>query len=880
MKRSPSALLLLFCCVFLLKSFEGFTQDPNNLSPSDLNSVNIDELSDEQIQRFLDRAQESGLTLQQLELVAKQRGMSSTQIAKLRNRIRQIQLGTQEGEEEIVSPTDRLRQSAEEQEDEYSFFTFLNEVDSLDQSDRLEIFGMNIFKSSDIAFEPSLNVATPETYVLGAGDEIIIDVYGASEITYQEIISPDGNILISGIGPISLSGITLKEAKNRIFNKLSGIYSGVRGNNPNTFLQVTVGQVRSIKVNVVGNVVQPGTYNLSSFASAFNALYFAGGPTENGSFRQIEVYRLGERIAILDVYKYLFLGEDSQNPQLQDQDIVIVKPYVNRVKLAGKVKQPAIYELRDGETLDFLISFSGGFNEGAFKEFLTIDRVGDKERKVLTVKLENFVHAKLQNGDSLYVSKVLDTYTNRVKLNGAVNRPGYYELTNELSLSELINLADGLRKDAYLKRGNIIRLNDKLRLTNVTFDVEAVINGNQDILLSPDDRITIPSIFEIEDERTISIDGQVRNPGEYPFIDDMTVEDLINISGGLKDDATTIVEIARRLSSDEDLSRSSEIITLTIDKDLKVKPDGPGFKLKPFDLLLVKSTPYVRDHKVVRVEGQVNNPGYYALSSNEDKISDILERAGGLTQYGYAEGASLIRQTEYFRTQFEKEELKALVELKREEMEEKYLSENTSSSSEIHSFIEEEVVEYEKQLTEAFKIENPSNELEARIFRAQQLRKLLVRDSVSGSDELIERQAIGIDLVKILKNPGTGDDLILRDGDLISVPKKLETVQVQGEVLYPNTVRFSEGNGFKKYISAAGGFSTKAKVGKAYIVYANGSAKRTRSFLFFRSYPKVKPGADIIVPKREPKRKLSAQEVLGITSSLATMALIIDRLTN
>lgn len=881
MKRSPSALLLLFFCFFLLISFEGVSQDPNNLSPSDLNSVNIDELSDEQIQRFLDRAQESGLTLQQLELVAKQRGMSSTQISKLRNRIRQIQLGKGQADkqDQLVSPSDRLRQSNEDQEDEYDFFTFLNETDSL-KSDKLEIFGMDIFRSANIAFEPSLNVATPENYVLGAGDEIIIDVYGASEITYQEIISPDGNILISGIGPVSLGGITVKEAKRRIFNRLSNIYSGVKGNNPNTFLQVSVGQVRSIKVNVVGNVVQPGTYTLSSFASAFNALYFAGGPTNNGSLRQIEVYRQGKKMATLDVYKYLFLGDDSQNPQLQDQDVVVVKPFVHRVKLAGKVKQPAIYEIQDNETLDFLISFSGGFAAEAFKEFITIDRVGEREREVMTVKSGDFQNAKLQNGDSLYVSKVLDTYSNRVKLDGAVNRPGYFELTSELSLAELINLANGLREDAYLKRGNIIRLTDKLRLTNITFDVEAVINGSQDILLSPDDRITIPSIFDIEDEQTISIDGQVRNPGEYPFVDDMTVEDLVNISGGLKDDAATTIEIARRLSSDEDLSKSSEIITITIDADLTISPEDSDFKLRPFDLVLVKTNPYVRNHKVVRIEGQVNNPGYYALASNEDKISDILKRAGGLTKYGYAEGASLIRQTEYFRTQFEKEELTALVELKREELEEKYLSESATNSSEIYSFIENEIVEYEKKLTEAYKIENPSNELEARIFRAQQLRKLLVRDSIGSADELIDRQAIGIDLVKILRDPGTSDDLILRDGDLISVPKKLETVRVQGEVLYPNTVRFNEGDSFKKYVSAAGGFSTKAKESKSYIVYANGSAKRTKSFLFIKSYPKVKPGADIIVPQREPRRKLSAQEILGISSSLATMALIIDRLAN
>ncbi len=861
-----------------LSGIQSFAQDPDDFSPSDLNSINIDELTDEQVQRFLDKAQESGLTLEQLELVAKQRGMSSTQIAKLRNRIRQLQLGEKGESSDITAPSDRLRESSSEEEDEFSFFSFLNVGDST-QSDQLEIFGMNIFKSAEMSFEPSLNVATPESYILGAGDEIIIDVFGASEITYQEVISPDGFILVSGIGPIALGGITVKEAKNRIFNRLSTIYSGLRGRNPNTFIQVSLGQVRSIKVNVVGNVVQPGTYEISSFSTAFNALYFAGGPTENGSLREIEVRRQGEKIASLDVYKYLFEGEDEQNPQLLDQDVVIVKPYINRVKLAGNVKQPAIYELRDDETIDYLFNFSGGFGEDAFKDFITIDRVGEKEREVATVQQSDFLSEKLIDGDSIYVTKILNTYSNRVRIVGAINRPGYYQLTPDLTLAMLIEEANGLREDAYLKRGNVIRLSKTLSLKNISFDVGEVISGNQDIVLSPDDMIQVSSIFDLTEEQIITISGQVRNPGNFPYIDSMTVEDLINISGGLKEDAsTTTVEVARRLSTDEDLSRSSEIFTLNINGDLSINDEASKFLLQPFDLVLIKSTPYVRKHKIVKIEGEVNFPGFYALETNEDKVSDLIKRAGGLTRYGYPEGASLIRRTEYFRTEYEKEELKALIDAKREELEDKFISDNPEAS-ESYELIEQLLIEYEKELTEAFKIEESSDELEAKIFRAQELRKILVRDSVSGSDELVERQAIGIELDRILKQPDSRFDLILKDGDLISVPKQLETVRVQGEVLYPTTVRYEDGVSFKNYVSVSGGFSTKAKVGKSYIVYANGSAKQTKNYILFKKFPKVKPGADIIVPQREARRKLSAQEILGISSSLATIALIIDRLT-
>ncbi|MBV6653702.1 MAG: SLBB domain-containing protein, partial [Mameliella sp.] len=660
------------------------------------------------------------------------------------------------------------------------FFTFLNENDSL-VSDKLEIFGMDIFRSGDIAFEPSLNIATPENYVLGAGDEIIIDVYGASEITYQEIISPDGNILISGIGPISLGGITVKEAKRRIFNKLSNIYSGIEGSNPNTFLQVSVGQIRSIKVNVVGNVVQPGTYTLSSFASAFNALYFAGGPTENGSLRQIEIVRKGEKIATLDVYKYLFLGDDSQNPQLQDQDVIVVKPYVNRVKLAGNVKHPAIYELKKGEPFSFLLEISGGFSSGAYRKLLTIDRIGIEKREVETIMFEDFHEAALSDGDSIFVKKISSRYLNRVQIVGAVDQPGFYELDEELTLAKLIEMAGGVREDAYLMRGNIVRLTSNLRMRNLTFSVLEVINGAQDIVLKADDMVKISSIFELEEDQTVTLIGEVRNAGEYPYIDSMTVEDLINLSGGLTSKATSSqVEVARRLRNSSDLSQSSEIFTFKIAEDLSID-SGSDFLLKPFDIISIKSSSTIQIQKVIKIEGEVKYPGFYALKTNEDKISDLIDRAGGLTEYGYAEGASLIRRTEYYRTEFEKEELDALLELRRKELETRYANEGASEGSSIAELIQMELNKYEKEITENIKKSKYSNELEARIFRAQQLRKLQQRDSIAGAYDIVEQQGIGIQLKKILDSPDSPEDLILKDGDIISIPRQLETVRVQGE---------------------------------------------------------------------------------------------------
>lgn len=858
---------------FLLFGLVLVAQDPNNISPSELNSVDIDKLTDAQVQQFLDRAKESGLTLDQLELIAQQRGMSASQVAKLRNRIRQLELQTNSNSDQIKSPTTRLRESYDNQED-YAFFDELKTLEDKSQYlGKLKVFGADIFSVSESTFEPSQNLPTPENYVLGPGDVIIIDVYGASEITYQNEISPDGKILISGVGPISMAGITVNEAKIRIHNRLSNIYSGMKGSNPNTFIQVSLGQIRLIKVNVVGNVSQPGTYTLSSFSTVFNALYYAGGPDLNGSMRNIKVFRQGKEIAQFDVYKFIQDGDISQNPQLQDGDVVLINPYQNRVKLAGYVKNPAIYEMIDSESIEDLIEISGGFAEEAFKESITIDRVGEKEREVSTVLKDSFSKEFVHNGDSIFIAKVLDRYTNRVQIDGAIKRPGYFELTTELTLSNLIEKAEGLREDASIKRGNIIRLSDDLSLNNISFDVSLVVNGEQDLLLRNDDYIYIPSIFDLEEQKTITVKGQVRRPGVFPFVSGMTVEDIINISGGLKEDASiATVEVARRLSNDEDLSKSSEIFTIKINEDLSIS-EASKFELSPFDMILIKSTPFVRNHKVIKVEGEVNFPGLYALKSNEERISDIIQRAGGLTQFGYAEGAKLVRQTEYFLTRDDKRSIETKVNKRRKELEEQY------SNSEQVSFIDLQLIEYEKELTEELKVRNNSLELEANLFRAEQMRNLLSRDSIS-ANRTIDRQSIGIELNEILNNPDSEYDLILKDGDLISIPKQLETVRVQGEVLFPNTVRFQEGMALKKYISSSGGFSSKAKVGKVYIVYANGSAKRTSSFLFFRKFPKVKPGADIIVPQKELRRRISIQEVLGVTSSLATIALIIDRLSN
>ncbi len=833
---------------------------------------NINELSDAAIQKFYAEVQASGLTLGQIELMAKQRGIPSSQITKLKNRIQNTSSGV--NFEEIDPSNNRFRNN--EKEDQ--LFSYLDLLDSVKLGE-LTIYGLNIFKQSKLSFKPPQNLATPENYILGAGDELFIDVYGASEITYQKIIPPDGAILIKGAGLISLLGSSIKEARRRIFTKLSTIYSGLKSPNQNTFLQVSLGKIKTINVNVVGHVVQPGTYTMSSFVTAFNALYYSGGPTETGSMRNIEVIRKGEIIAVLDVYNYLYNGDNFENPLLQDQDILVIKPYINRIKLVGNIKYKAIYELKKEETISDLLRISGGFMSSAFKKLLTIDRLGDEQRKVMTIEKKDFDTTVLMDGDSIYVSKISDRYLNRIEIEGAIIHEGYFELTNDLTLSKLIHLAGGLREDANTKRGNIIRLTSDLRLKNVTFDINEVVNGNQDFLLAPNDIIRIPSIFESEERQVISLIGEVRIPGEYPFIDSMTVEDLVNFAGGLTEKASsTAIEVARIIPNNLDISKPIEIHTFPISATLGISNEASKFLLTPFDVVTVQASSFKQKQKIIKIEGEVKYPGYYVLNSNEEKISDVIKRAGGLTVYGYTEGASLIRRTNFFRTNYQKEELEILLNKKRKELEKRYLRLDSGGDLATIQLINKELDLYEESLIKNLKNTNSSNELKSEIFREQQLR-IFQQKNLGVTQEILDHQIIGIKLDKILKKNSSEKNLIMKDGDLLSIPKLSETVKIQGLVLFPTTVPFSKRTGFKQYINQSGGFSSKAIRRKSYVVYANGSAQRTKKFLWFNVYPPIRPGSNIIVPKRErPLKPISLQTIIGLGTTLTTFLLILNQL--
>ncbi|MEM8893670.1 MAG: SLBB domain-containing protein [Bacteroidota bacterium] len=831
-----------------------------------MSEVRVDDLTDDQVRQFLAKVEESGLSQQQLEILAKQRGMSSTEIAKLRTRILNLRSQPSTTSEE-VDDINRLRDDPlVEEQDQFAFFEQLILADSL-QEQELEIFGLSIFRNANINFQPSVNIPTPRDYMLGPGDEVIIDVYGASEQSYQEVISPDGNILIPNLGPVYLSGLSIENAKRKIVARLSNIYSGLRsyGNQPpNTFAQISLGQLRSIKVIVVGEVVIPGTYTTSSLSGVFNALYYAGGPTESGSLRQVDVLRDGKLIKSFDLYEGLIDGKLNKQFSLQDEDVILVRPYLNRVRLSGEVKRPAIYELKENETLADLIKYAGGFNERAYKEFISISRNDRARRSITTVGKQDYETQTMQNGDEISIEPIRNLFTNRIIIEGAVNRPGEFELSEGLGLKEALERAGGVREDAFMGRLVIIRQREDFTLTSESVNLKSLMEGTtQDIKLQPEDLIKVSSIFDLTETRLVSIEGEVNNPGQYAYVDNLTIEDLIMLAGGLKASASnSSVEVARRrLDENDDVSTISEITSIPIRKDLELGEGASTFKLQPFDLVLIRQFASYNEQLVVEVEGEVMNTGQYALEKRVERISDVIRRAGGLTPYAYVEGATLIRRTEFYRSPEEKrEDAIRQLEAKRRAQEEG---------------LELEDLDIESQTTLRTGATDVASELKREAFEILQ-----DQDTLLQNVRVKERESIGIDLVNILKDPGSKYDLILQEGDIISIPKQLQTVRLQGELLYPSTVRYDRTYSFRDFVSLSGGFSDEAKRKKAYIVYANGSVSRTRSFLGIKDYPDVEPGAEIFIPKKPERRKVTAGEILGITTGLGTLALIINNLSD
>jgi len=800
----------LFILLLALLATTANLRAQNPVNPA---SVDVNNLSDAQIDRIIREIQSRGLSQDEAVALARAQGASQTQIDQLMVRIQQRQLGgNEQSSSDSYGTTSGLDNTS----------TVLKPLSTPKATFRpteksKKIFGFQLFNSDRLTFEPAVNIPVPHSYILGIGDQITINVWGASQTTYQLKVDKNGNVIIPDVGPVAVAGNSFDRAKNLIRQKLSAIYSGMADEAPNTWAEVSMGTIRSIKVNVIGEINVPGTYTLPATASAFNALYLSGGPNEFGSFREIRLIRDGQTIKVIDVYDYIINGDPSADVQLRDQDILYVPTYKNRVETVGEIKRKALFEVKGNETLADLLRFAGGFTENAYANSLTITRNSDKGKEIKTVQNDQFGAFTLLNGDVVRTDTMINRYSNRVSIHGAVFHPGNYEWNEGMKLSQLINKADGVKENAFLNRGIIARLNENHTFDNISFNLQNILKGNEDLSLQNEDSVIIRSIFDMREAYTVSITGQVQKPQQFDYRDNMTLGDLIFMAGGLLENADiTSVELSRRLTYDEAAQVSeklNKIFMFKIDRNLNLTTEDAAFKLEPFDEVFVRRAPGFRAQGVVTVNGEVTYAGAYSISDKNERISDVIKRAGGIIPGAYAQGATLMR---------------------------------------------------ERQLSDA--------ELQMR-------KELMKKDSLL-ADSLDAKQifAVGIELEEILANPGTSIDLLVQPGDIINIPRELQIIKVSGSVLNPIAMTYDKKLNLKEYISRAGGYSETAKKSRTYVIYPNGTSVAKRGFL--ASSPKVVPGSEIVVPAKPERKDDSTMKWISIGSTVTSLAIAIATLVN
>lgn len=705
-----------------------------------------------------------------------------------------------------------------------SMFLFVDSLYLLKMSllpPKKQIYGHDIFKNNNLTFEPSANLATPQNYRLGPGDEVIIDIWGASQITIQEVISPDGNIMVQDLGPVYLNGKTVQEADEYIKKVFSQIYSGLDGDDSNSSIKLSLGQNRSILVNVMGDVENPGTYQVSSFATVFNAIYMAGGVSDLGSLRNIKLYHENEEVATVDMYDYIRNGKVQDDIRLNDNDVVIVSPHSLLVDIEGRIRRPMFYEMTEDETLANLIDYAGGLESDAYRKDVRVIRMGEFQRQIFTVTKEQQQSFKLMDGDSVYVDSIQLTFANMAEVRGAVFRPGQFQIDGDITtVRQLIEAAGGLKEDAFASRALLSRTNPDKTLTNLSVDIKGLMEGTaQDETLRNNDILFIPSLFDVGEIKTFSVYGEVMFPGDYRFAENTSIEDLILQAGGLKEDASlSKVDVVRR-NRDKDATEKTqslaETFTFSIDENLAIQDND--FRLEPYDEVYIRRSPGYSVNRRVIVEGEVTFPGYYSLATNNERLSDIMNRVGQFSSEAYPEGARLERKM----TDDERLRMHDIAEI---------LAGNDS------------------------------------IALAKALEKL---ENTTTFD-------VGINLQEAVDKPGGADDIVLRDGDRIIVPVFTNTVKINGEVMFSNTTPYVKGKKIKYYIEKAGGYSQIAKKNKAYVVYMNGSVAKAKK----RSSKLVQPGCEIVVPARQQRDGLSATEILSLGSTSASLATVVLALMN
>ena len=763
------------------------------------------QMSDQQVMQELLKYQNSGLSQQQIVLELSKKGVPVTQLQRIKEQYENQQNVTNSAVDSNYDPRENTFRDASEVQ--------VITAQTPQAAPEELVYGQNFFSAGNLTFAPNMNMPTPANYVLGPGDELIIDVWGDSELNVRYTIAPDGHITVPGLGRIQLSGLNVKQAESKIRSEFSSIYSDLGSYTPRTFLGVSVGNVRTIKVNVMGEVITPGTYTLSSFASAFHALYVSGGPNKIGSLRNIRIFRSGDVIATVDLYEYLMRGNNTRDITLRDGDIVKVEPYGILAQVTGEVKRPMWYEMRPSETLHDLLQFAGGFSGNAYKANVSLLRKGSSEMEAYTLNEPEYAYFNLKDGDQVAVGNILDQYSNMVEITGAVYRPGKYAIGDQIkTVRDLISIAQGITGDAYVHRALLYRQQDDLKQTMQSFDLDALMSSRiPDIPLQKNDRLHIPSIFSIEDSLTVYVGGEVRAPGNYPYAENMHLEDVVLRAGGLRESASTAqIDVFRRFkdpASTTSSSQTGQALRFSL-RDGEIISSDTTFVLHPFDQVVIRRSPGYEAQQNISVRGEVLFDGQYAKIKKDERLSSFIQRAGGLTEYAYAKGARLSRQL---------------------------------------------------------------NEAERRRTRDA----LLARATAEGDSTYIEdmdfsTQYVGIDLEKALKKPGSDDDIILRQGDEIFVPQYESTVKISGGVLYPNTVTYNKRMSLESYVRQAGGYSRLAMKNKPFVIYMNGKVASGR-------WAKIEPGCEIIVPERPERESVGIQNILGMSTTLASLALIISR---
>jgi protein involved in polysaccharide export with SLBB domain len=814
MKKIAYVLILLFVFLF---SFSASAQDV--LKSKDLSTIKVDYLSDDDLAKISAQLKSNSTTIDQAEPMVISKGMSQMEFNKLRTRLAEFE----KKNSSLKSKDKDLKKADNDSGRKQEKIVNVKVKDSINAF----IFGSELFDNPTLNFEPDLKLATPINYILGPGDELQVSVYGVQEYNASVPVSVEGKITIDYVGQISVSGMSIEGATQKIKAAIARVYSTVSSGQSQ--VSVSLGRIRTIKVTVIGGK-QPGNYSISSLATVYNALHLAGGPGKNGSYRNIELIRNNKVYKNIDIYRFLVKGDQSDNVGLKDNDVIRIPAYSQRVTLEGEVKRSGIFEMKKGETFSDLLNFASGFNEFAYTASVNVLQKTGKEFKVHDINESEYDNYLPQSGDVFRITKILNRFENRIKIEGAVFRPDYYSYNEGMRISDLVTRAEGLKEDAYTKRAKIIRLKTDLTTEIVNVDLSAALSGdlNSDVELKREDIVTVYSILDFREEYKVTIDGEVKSPGIYEYFENLTLNDLMIQVGGLTGSASKRVEIARMVKSDEiDDANPKRIelveLEITADNNEQIK----NFVLKPFDVINIRKMAVYEKPEMVKISGAVSYPGKYVLANKKETVYNVVMRAGGLTSIANLDGMKIKRP------------------------------------------IKEEQIEQLESINLNLGKSSVSEEL-----NGKQNDTLKSRLSKKLRDEL-KYATIPVNWEKIVKDKNHYSNVTLFPGDEIEVAVYNEGVKVTGNVLLTSEIPYRSGKGFKYYINAVGGVDSKGWKKKAYIIYPNGKAAVTGSFLFFRSYPKVRPDSQIVVPEKPESKRMSAGEWVGIGSVISSLALLI-----